>query len=124
MRRSGVLSVALVLGTSGCGAGWRQPPQVSPGPWPKRQQVQVWADGQARQWHGVVVTRDSISGVPFVRDPACDSCRVALPLASVDSVRVGSPMQGFWKSVTLFVAVPFVILYVICASEGGCAGGT
>ena len=117
MRRSDLRYGVLLLGTLGCGAGWHQPPELTPGPWAERQQAQVWVDGKSLQWHSVNVHHDSVSGVPFIKDPRCDTCRVALPLSAVDSVRVGSPVNGFWKSVGLFVAIPFAVLAVICGGN-------
>jgi hypothetical protein len=38
--------------------------------------------------YGVVVLTDSLRGIPFPRPLDCDSCRVAIPRAEVDSVRV------------------------------------
>ncbi|MEP6686820.1 MAG: hypothetical protein ABJC36_00635 [Gemmatimonadales bacterium] len=101
---------ALVL--SGCGAGWRSLPPLAPSALPPDQQVQVWSQGKARQWHGVLVTADSVSGVPFLRPLPCDSCRLALPRAQVDSLRVGSPSNGFWKSAGL-LAVGIGVLAVL-----------
>jgi hypothetical protein len=45
---------------------------------------------------------------------ACDSCRRALPHAAVDSVRLGNPVAGFWKTFGLVVGIPFVILGLYC----------
>ncbi len=118
MRRHDLLCCVLGLGTLGCGAGWHQPPQLAPGPLPPRQQVQVWVDGRADRWHGVVVGRDSMSGIPFVRSLTCDTCRRAVPLASVDSVRVGKPVAGFWKTLGLVVGIQLAAFAVIC--WGGC----
>jgi hypothetical protein len=73
------------------------------------------------RWHAVVVRHDSISGVPFVRPPDCDSCRRALPLDLVDSVRVGHPVTGFWKTLGLVVGIPLAVLGVLCGFDGrGC----
>jgi hypothetical protein len=77
-----------------------------------RQQVQVWSGDRAQQWHAVVVTNDSVSGIPFVRPVSCDSCRLALPRAAVDSLRLGSPSTGFWKSVGLVASGVVVALVV------------
>ena len=118
MRRYDLLLGLLSLGTWGCGAGWHQPPQIAPGPWPARQQVQVWMGARAERWRGVVVGRDSISGVPFLQPLACDSCRRAVPRVAVDSVRIGKPVAGFWKTVGLLVGIPAAVLAVIC--WGGC----
>jgi hypothetical protein len=75
-------------------------------------------DGQAERWHEVAVGRDSMWGVPFLQSPTCATCRRAVPLAAVDSVRVGKPVTGFWKTVGLFVGIPFAVLAAICWS--GC----
>jgi hypothetical protein len=117
MRSPHRLYVLLAAGILGCGAGWHQPPEISPGPWPKRQQVQIWIDDHSRQWHSLVVGHDSVSGVPFTKDPDCENCRQVLALSAVDSVRVGNPVAGFWKSVGLFVAVPMAILVLICGGD-------
>jgi hypothetical protein len=112
----------LILGTAGCGAGWRTTP-LTPGPLPPRQQAQVWTGGHALRWHGLAVATDSISGVPFTRSPACDSCRVTIPRASVDSVRLGNPSAGFWKSVVLGTGITFGAALVICRFERSCQLG-
>ena len=46
---------------------------------PADSQVQVWIDDHERQWHSLVVSRDAISGVPFIKDPDCEECREAVP---------------------------------------------
>jgi hypothetical protein len=68
---------------------------LEPGSLSPRQQVQVWSGGTARRWHAVQVGADSISGIPFIQATTCDSCRIALPRAAVDSVR-----QGLWRHLT------------------------
>lgn len=113
MRRHDLLSWILGLGILGCGAGWHQPPQLAPGPLPPRQQVQVWVDGQAERWHSVVVGSDSVSGFPFLQSSTCDTCRRAVPLIAVDSIRVGKPMTGFWKTMGLVVGIQFAALVAI-----------
>jgi hypothetical protein len=71
------------------------------------------------RWHGVVVRSDSISGVPFLEAPDCDSCRRALSLERVDSVRVGSPEAGFWKTLGLVVGIPVLVFAIICTDDTG-----
>jgi hypothetical protein len=39
--------------------------------------------------------------------------------AQVDSVRLGNPVAGFWKTVGLVIAVPMLTFAVICAGESG-----
>ena len=115
MKRAGVIVLASVV--TGCGAGWHQPAPVPAGALPPRQQVQVWQGGSAVRWHAVRVSGDSVSGIPFLQPTSCDSCRTALPRASVDSIRLGSPVGGFWKTVGL-VAGTFVLAGVIYCSQG------
>lgn len=99
--------LALVL--TGCGAGWRSLPPLAPSELPPDQQVQVWSRGRAHQWHGVVVTTDSVSGVLYFRPLSCDRCRQAIPRSQVDSLRVGSPSNGFWKSIAALAVGALVL---------------
>jgi hypothetical protein len=117
-----LLILVFALATIGCGAGWRQPAALAPGPMPSRQQVQVWAGDEARRWHAVAVTEDSISGVPFTEPPARLTCRVALARTAVDSVRLGSPVAGFWKTIGLVVGGSMVLMAIWCG-DGGCHVG-
>ena len=111
---------ALTVASASCGAGWHRPEQLEPGSLSPRQQVQVWSGGTARRWHAVQVGPDSISGIPFVHPTSCDSCRVAVPRAAVDSMRLGDPVGGFWKTVGLvFGTLTLALLY---ACRRGCGG--
>jgi hypothetical protein len=111
--------IALTLLQSGCGAGWRTT-EAGPGRLPARQQAQVWSGGKARQWHGILVTTDSVSGVPYTQSPECDSCRVALARSVVDSIRLGNPSAGFWKSVALGGAITLGAALLICRFQASC----
>jgi hypothetical protein len=104
-------SAVLVVMLTGCGAGWRRIPAPKPGAFAPRQQAQLWQGDAAHQVHAVVVRPDSISAVPFTRPIECDSCRLTWPRNAVDSVRLGSPVAGFWKGVGLVVAA----FAVLCA---------
>ena len=115
-----VLMVGLLH--TGCGAGWQATP-LAPGPLPARQQGQIWTGGGPLRWHALVITPDSITGVPFTSSPSCDSCRVALSRGAVDSVRLGNPTAGFWKSVGLGLGVTFAAAIVICRFERTCQLG-
>jgi hypothetical protein len=111
-------ALAFVLG--GCGAGWHR---VEPGPAPiaPRQQAQVWHDDRFEQWHALLLSSDSVSGVPYFRAIGCDSCRVGLPRSAVDSLRYGNPTAGFWKSVGLVFGSTALLVAVLCGSDGtGC----
>jgi hypothetical protein len=119
-----LLTLALL---AGCGAGWRQRPGLGLGALPPRQQVQVWSAGRMDRWHAVVIAADSVSGIPFLQAVDCDSCRRHVPRAQVDSLRLGNPTAGFWKTVGLVIGVPLFVFSVICAVEGGgppCTAGS
>ena len=115
-----VLLAGLCL-LEGCGAGWHQPDDLGASPLKPRQQVQVWHGGSVDRWHGVQVTADSIAGIPFQRPLDCDSCRVAVSRATVDSLRLGDPEAAFWKSVGLGLGSILAIGALACI--GGCPSG-
>lgn len=112
----------LLLLTAGCGAGWRWVPP----PWteqlPSRQQVQVWSGGEVRRWHAIRIVGDTVSGVPYVEPPDCDSCRVSLPRSAVDSIRTGDPVRGFLRTTAVVFAVGLLLVVSLCDSQG-CAIG-
>ena len=56
--------------------------------------VKLWTHTGVQQWHAVLVTRDSISGIPDTAPSQCDSCRVTLPTSAVDSLHVGYRQDG------------------------------
>jgi hypothetical protein len=120
--------IAVVTGlavlSASCGAGWHRPAQVEPDPLAPRQQVEVWSGGSARRWHAVRIGSDSISGVPFMRPADCDSCRVAVPRAAVDSVRFGNPEGALFKTVGLVFGIPAAMYLILCVAHGnGCVMG-
>ena len=119
--RLSVLHLPLVVLSIGCGAGWHQPTALSPAPLPTRQQVQVWSGGHAQRWHAVTVSRDSISGVPFTEPPSCVECREGIVRTAVDSVRLGNPVAGFWKTIGLVLGAAGALLAIAC--EGWCHVG-
>ena len=119
--RSGVAAVtALAVLSASCGAGWHRLPQVEPGDLSPRQQVEVWSGGAARRWHAVRVGPDSITGIPYLRPIGCDSCRAAVPRSGVDSIRLGDPVGGFWRTVAIVVAAPLAIMIWECSIRGPC----
>lgn len=103
-----ILAVLALALATGCGPGWERV-AVGPEPIPERRALQVFHAGRLEQWHGVRITADSISGVPYFRPPRCDECRIALPLTGVDSVRQGyNNEQQIMIGVVL--AIPLVLL--------------
>lgn len=59
-----------------------------------RELVEVWQADTAMQLQAVRLSGDTLSGVGRYQAVDCDSCRVRVPLAAVDSVRAGSSSEG------------------------------
>lgn len=117
MRRL-VPSGLLLLLLAGCGPGWHRTEVAPDTALEARDQFLVHHGGAVDRWHAVRVTNDSVIGIPWLQPIDCDSCRVALPRASVDSIRTGHPVAGFWKSYALVVYGPFILLSSICILTG------
>jgi hypothetical protein len=85
---------------------------LTPRVFPPRAQVQVWQDGRVTLLHGVTIEADILAGVPFIKPPTCDSCRVHLALGLVDSLRIGNKERGFFRSAGLLLALGAVWAYL------------
>lgn len=110
-------SLIASLLTQACGAGWRRQPLETLKPLPARQQVQMWSEGEMQRWHAVSFTPDHFFGIPFQQPVDCDSCRLSIPRAEVDSIRLGNPTRGFWRGFALVVGIPVVAFIVLCEGE-------
>jgi hypothetical protein len=73
--------------TGACTAWTRAGADLTP-PIPERRAVQVWTDTGSTELHGVLLLPDRISGVRLWHSPRCDSCRIAVVRAAIDSIRV------------------------------------
>ena len=90
LRRSPKLfSTFIVILPLAC-AGWQRVTVPVDTVFADRQQIQIWRGAEARVFHAVRSTPDSLFGVPFQKPPSCDSCRVALARDQVDSLRLGN----------------------------------
>src|ERR1041384_5191685 len=56
--------------------------------------VRLWTRDTVLQWHSVLITRDSISGIPDQVAQRGDTCRLTFPTAAIDSLRVGYSGHG------------------------------
>jgi hypothetical protein len=121
MRTSAALLAVLCL-TEACGAGWQSSSYASGTTLDPRQQVQVFQGRKMSRWHGVEVTADSISGIPFLESLDCATCRTSVARESVDSVRVGDPVAGAGKSAGLVLGVVVGGMLAICAVVGCVTG--
>ena len=100
MRGPAVGLIMLAL-TASCSAEWRTIMPEHVARYGQRDQMEVWQHGESMRWHAVVVDSTNVSGIPFYQPPDCDSCRITVARSSVDSIRVGHPMNGFWESILL-----------------------
>lgn len=82
-------TLLFVLSTASCTSylGWR--PLEQPTPVKSHGFVWIWSRGTVQTWRAVVFTRDSVSGIPDGMSLKCDSGRRSLPLAQVDTMRLG-----------------------------------
>ena len=85
MKRRWLAGILLLAGCTSSQHG--RPLETVPLPAPVRERFEVWSKGTAHQLHALRIEHDSLVGVPWWNDPACDSCRVTFARADVDSVR-------------------------------------
>ena len=79
-------SVLLVLAAACYPVQKRQ--EIQPKRLGRNQHVKIWSGDSVAQWYAVVITADSITGVPTKMSTKCDSCRLGFPLSAVDSIRL------------------------------------
>ena len=85
LRCSYLLSVLLATGCTSY-VGWRPLDQFTP---VKPQDVVwIWSGSTVNQWEAVIITQDSVSGVPHEMSLCGDACRRTLPRTQVDSMKV------------------------------------
>src|SRR5437773_10648781 len=81
--------------------------------------VGIWSGGKVEKWHAVVITPDSVSGIPYRMALQCDSCRRSMPRAEVDSMKLRSEARRvgmqLWAGV---VAEAIGLKMVICSALG------
>jgi len=82
--------------------------------------VVIWSGGTVEKWHAVVITTDSVSGIPYGTSLECDSCRRSIPLGLVDSMKVRHHTTAKGVAVTSLVvtgilAAAFVAEYAVCS---------
>lgn len=100
-----------IVGLAACATSWRKLPDTAPTvtAFEESQAVEVWHRGQSDEWHAVRMSRDSISGIPYIRPTTCDSCRATVARAQVDSIRLGHPDDALWASAGVLLVVLSVL---------------
>ncbi len=128
-RRGGRSSVvrcsasAFILLASGC-AQWIQHRIDQPTPIEPTDPVLIWSGDKVEKWHAVVITPDSVSGIPYQISLKCDSCRRSLPRSQVDSMvhrfKSGAG-QGTGKTLIYgagIIGAVLILEYVVCSHNG------
>ena len=124
--------LAFVILAAGCvsNAEWERRTGFQPVPMKASDTVLIWSSGTVEKWHGVVITADSVSGIPYGRSLECDSCRLSIPLVRVDSMkyRTGGGVVKTSLVVAGVLAAAFVVEVVVCyiaralmPDEGACS---
>ena len=81
--------LAIVLLAAGCSGYWGRRSLDQPTPVGRHNPVWIWSSREVMKWHAVVITQDSVSGIPYQMSVRCDSCRRSIARARVDSVQLG-----------------------------------
>ena len=103
-----VAIAAWALGASAC-ASWQARPDVLQGTLGRREQVRLWVRGEGHQVHGVRTDGDSLTAVPFIRSPTCDSCALRFAVRDIDSVQV----RAFeWRRSVVAAVILAPVLYL------------
>ena len=87
MPRCSCFMFALLVAS--CSPSWGRRPLDQPTPVKPDDAVLIWRHGAFNTWHAVVITQDSVSGIPYEMSLTCDSCRLSLPRSQVDSLQLG-----------------------------------
>ena len=124
--------LAFVILAAGCvsNAEWERRTGFQPTPMKPSDAALIWSSGTVEKWHGVVITADSVSGIPYGTSLECDSCRLSIPLVRVDSMKYWTGGGVVKKSLVVagVLAAAFVVEVVVCyiaraliPDEGACS---
>jgi hypothetical protein len=111
MRRTAAAGLLFLLSACSSFQAGRPLDQL-PLPVPPERRVEVWSQGKRYQLNTVTVDADSLRGVRWWDHPDCDSCRVAIVRAAVDSVRI-SRYDGGETGALALIVIPIVTLWYI-----------
>ena len=111
--------LVLILLAPGCSTGyWGWRPLGQSDPVEPRDRVRIWSRSTLNEWHAVVITHDSVSGIPYKMSLSCDTCRRALPRSQVDSMKLDY-QRGHADS--QMVLIPGAAVLALLAAVAVCA---
>lgn len=115
MRRYRQLLILLTVLTANC-THWSEVSTPAPHRFPPRRQVQVWHKSGRAELHGVTIAGDSLVGIPYWQPLTCDSCRRAIAVTDIDSLRSADRETTAMR----YAALPFAALGLIAIALSGC----
>jgi hypothetical protein len=71
-----------------------------------RQEFTVWVGNRHYRVHGLRLSADSVSAVPYLQPPSCDSCRLAFSRRDITSIQVQEEAQ--FRTALVFAGVAVV----------------
>ncbi len=104
---------AFVLLAAGCSGYWGRRPVDQPTPTERHAPVWIWSGGEVNKWHAVVITQDSVSGIPYEMSVHCGSCWRSIPRTRVDSMKLG--YRTLPENVTIVVGLATAAIVVEAA---------
>ncbi len=116
LRFQALTTLGALLWSNGC-AAWHRVDLPADTTLARRQQVQVWQRGAATVVHAVRVKPDTVSAVPYLRPPSCDSCTIAFPRSQVDSMRLGGA-EGAALGIAIGSLVVLAFLFYVLFPSG------
>jgi len=116
MARAACLLCCLLL--CGCTPWQRVDPEPAQA-LPARRQFLVWVDDHPTRLHALRISADSVTGVPFLQSPDCDSCRVGFRRGQVDSMQTGEAESAgvAWALAPYLVSA--LVWFLLGAMRGG-----
>jgi hypothetical protein len=111
MRRTAAAGLLALLSACTTFQAGRPLDQI-PSPVPAEKRLEVWSQGKRYPLNHVTLDADSVHGVRWWDHPECDSCRVSLARAAVDSVRISRYDGGDTGALALIV-IPIVTLWYL-----------
>jgi hypothetical protein len=107
--------LALALLVAGCGY-WGRQPIDQPAPVKPSTPVWIWSHDAVLKWHDVLITQDSVSGIPFGSPRDCFArCRRSIPRVQVDSIK-----QGYRTPAQNTITVVGVVIGLLSAEGAAC----
>jgi len=104
--------LALLLTGEGC---WTRSRLDEPTPLNPDQEVWIWSGGKGVQWREVIISRDSVIGIPYHSPRDCEDCRRSISRAEVDSIVVVRPSVA--QKVVLYAGSAALFYIIVLLPE-------